>query len=213
MSALTLNLTKPGEAAPKLALNLVKDEKFTVKLSWDGKTDLDLHALHCIGQGNNPASITALEQILSTYNVSRVIAGQQQGTLAKQADGSFSISNGALVHSPDATDGNAEGVDEYIVVDPGKIAKIAGQYSEIPLIAMIHPQSAGLTFANVQNAQAHIVNSKGETLLDINLSSQFGQFIGVQMGAIMIDDQGKATFHAVGSGFSGDFNSVIGHFG
>ena len=46
MTSLVLNLTKPGEQASKLQLNLNKNEVFTIKLSWDeksggSKTDLD----------------------------------------------------------------------------------------------------------------------------------------------------------------------------
>ena len=212
MSALTLNLSKPGEKAAKLSLNLAKDERFTVKLLWDGETDLDLHALLCVGVGDGQAQITSLDQILSTYNVKRRIAGQEVGSLDKRADGTFAIHDGALVHSADATDGSLDGVDEWIRVDPGKLQKTAGSVIEIPLVAMIHPQNSSRTFASVKNAEVQIETSQGQRLLQVNLSAQFGSFIGVQMGSIMIDAGGKAEFVQVGSGFNGDFNSVIEHF-
>lgn len=210
---LTLSLSKPGDKAAKLSLNLNKDEKFTAKLLWDGGADLDLHALLCVGVEGGQASITSLDQILSTYNVRRKIAGSEVGVIDKNADGTFEIYQGALVHSADAIDGNLDGVDEWIRVDPARIPKKSGEFIEIPLIAMIHPQSGSQTFANVRNAQVQIVNSRGDKLLDIGLSAQFGPFIGVQMGSIMIDSNGKAEFSQVGSGFMGDFNSVIEHFG
>lgn len=212
-SSLTLNLSKPGDVKEKLSLNLKKDEKFMVKLSWDGKTDIDLHALYCQGLDNQQATITALEHICSTYNLRRKIGGQEVGVLDKNPDGTFGIMGGALIHSADALNGDQDGVDEWLTIDPSKITKIPGSYVEIPLVAMIHPQMAGLTFAQVQNAHVHIIDSNGVELLDVNLSGQFGQFVGVQMGAIMIDSAGKAEFAKVGSGFNGDFNSVIEHFG
>ncbi|MES2943529.1 MAG: hypothetical protein V4772_11735 [Pseudomonadota bacterium] len=45
----------------------------------------------------------------------------------------------------------------------------------------------------------------------VQLSSQFGEFVGVQMGSLMMDSTGT-HFAAVGVGFNGDFNSVLEHF-
>lgn len=212
MSALTLNLSKPGDVKKKLSLNLQKDETFTIKLKWDGDTDLDLHALCCIGHGTQTPSITELEQILSCYNVQRTVRGEQQGVLPKAADGSFSIMNGAMTHSPDATDGYQSGVDEWIRVNPGKLPKAAGQVVEIPIIAMIHASKAGVQFSHVKNPEVIIESADGTQIMHANLSSQFGQFIGVQMGAIMIDESGKAEFVQTATGFSTDFNAVIENF-
>ncbi|RZM02793.1 MAG: hypothetical protein EOP73_08200 [Variovorax sp.] len=212
MSALTLNLAKPGDAKPKLSLNLSKDEIFVIKLKWDGDADLDLHALACIGQGGEAPTITSLEQILSPYNVIRRVGGQQQGSIPKAADGSFSILGGAMTHSPDATDGALTDVDEWIRVAPGKLPKAPGQVVEIPIIAMIHPQKTGVSFAHVQNPEVVIENAEGVVLMHAHLSQQFGAFIGVQMGSIMIDEHGRAEFVQTAAGFSGDFNTVIENF-
>jgi len=212
MPALTLNLTKPGERGSKLSLNLSKNEVFKVKLSWDGDTDLDLHALACFGAANDQPRVTAFEQILSTYNVKRRIGGSEVGTIVKAADGTFDILNKALVHSADAVDGALADVDEWVSVNPGKLDRAAGEVVEIPLVAMIHPQAAGRTFGHVRNACVSIEDASGKTLLTANLSSQFGSFIGVQMGSIMIDESGKAEFAQTAVGFNGDFNSVIENF-
>ena len=216
MTSLVLNLTKPGEQASKLQLNLSKNEVFTVKLSWDekssaDKTDLDLHAIVGVNTGDG-AKAGAFEDILSTYNVRRKIGGQQVGILDKKADGSFEIHGGALVHSPDAQDGNLEGDDEWIRVDPSKLSSPANGHLEIPLIAMIHGASVARRFADVKNARVAVVNSTGRELMNATLSNQFGEFIGVQMGSILIDRNGTASFASVGVGFNGDFNSVLGHF-
>ncbi|KVP17217.1 TerD family protein [Burkholderia ubonensis] len=210
MSALQLNLTKPGDAAPKLALNLDKGERFKVRLSWDGDTDLDLHALVAVNFGSG-AKVSSFEDVLSTYNVQRTIRGQTVGTLPKAADGTFQVHGGALVHSPDATDGSQDGDDEWVSIQPDRLSPPAGGAIEIPLVAMIHPQNTGRTFRNVQNARVIVENALGQELLNVSLSDQFGEFVGVQMGSIMVEASGS-SFAAVGVGFNSDFNQVLGHF-
>jgi len=208
---LVLNLTKPGEAAPKLKLNLSKGERFTARLSWDGATDIDLHAIVCTNEGAG-AKASSLDDILSTYNVRRRIAGEEVGTLDKKPDGTFEVHGGALVHSADALDGQLDGVDEWIRIDPSRLAKPAVGVIEIPLVSMIHPQAGARRFRDVQNATVSIVNGSGNELMRASLSSQFAEFVGVQMGSIMIDATGQANFVAVGVGFNSDFNDVLGHF-
>jgi len=210
MADLTLNLTKPGDTAKKLSLNLTKGERFTVRLAWEGQTDIDLHALVCVNSGAG-AKASSFDDILSTYNVRRRIGMQEVGTLAKKSDGSFEIHGGALVHSPDATDGDQADIDEWILVDPGKLAPVQGGVIEIPLVTMVHPQDGGRRFRDVKNAVVTIENSSGAQLMRVSLSTQFGEFVGVQMGSIMID-HGSTNFHAVGVGFNGDFNTVLAHF-
>jgi tellurium resistance protein TerD len=211
MSKLVLDLSKPGDQASKLQLNLSKNERFTVQLSWDGSTDLDLHAIVCTNDGAG-AQASSLDDVLSTYNVRRRIGGQEVGTLAKRADGCFEVHGGALVHSPDAQDGQLEGVDEWIDIDPARLPRVATGVIEIPLVSMIHPQTGHKRFKDVAQARVAIINGAGVELMSASLSSQFGEFVGVQMGSIMIDAAGLASFVAVGVGFNGDFNNVLGHF-
>jgi len=210
MTALTLSLTKPTDSVAKLALNLNKGEHFKVRLCWDGGADLDLHALVAVNSGNG-AKVSTHDDILSTYNVQRTIRGQSQGYLPLAADKTFSVHGGAVVHSPDATDGHQEGDDEYVIIHPDRLTPPAAGVIEIPLIAMIHPQTPNQKFRDVQNAHVVIENAAGQTLLDVSLSSQFGAYVGVQMGTIVIEPSG-ASFAAVGTGFNTDFNEVLGHF-
>ncbi|CAB3754053.1 TerD family protein [Paraburkholderia humisilvae] len=211
MSSLVLNLTKPGDEAPKLALNLSKGDLFKVRLSWDGDTDLDLHAFVATNTGGG-AKVSSLDDILSTYNVVRTVSGQQVGTIAQAADRTFSIRGGALVHSPDARDGNADGDDEYIVIQPDRLAPPAAGQLEIPLIAMIHPQSSGKTFKSVANPRVIVEDGNGRPLLNVSLSTEFGQFVGVHMGSIVIENDGASSFEGIAAGFNVDFNGVLEHF-
>jgi len=205
--SITLDLVKGNEAPKKLSLDLVKDESFKVRLSWDGNSDLDLHVLACHNNGTS-STISAHADILSTYNVERVRGGQTVGTIKKSADGTFQTLNGALVHSADAIEGDTiSGDDEWVKINP---ALLPADKNEIPIIVMIHPQTPNKTFAGVKNARVVIEDSSGNAVMDVSLSDQFGAFNGVQMGSILIDS--SIEFAAVGVGFNGDFNSVIAHF-
>lgn len=212
MSKLQVNLSKPGDKAPKLALNLSKGDLFRVRLSWDGEADLDLHALHAVNYGDGGSSkVSSMEDILSTYNVQRKVRGGVVGELVKAPDGSFAIYGGAMKHSPDATDGNAHGDDEWVEINPGRLNPPAGGAIDIPLIAMIHPQGTGRTFKDVVNARVIIEDADGKVLFDVSLSDQFDTFIGVQMGSILVSDEGS-HFTPAGTGFNSDFNEVLAHF-
>lgn len=210
MSSLVLNMNKNGETPRKLSLSMKKNEVFRVKLLWEGQSDIDLHAILCVNTGNG-AKASALEDILSTYNVKRNVGGQETGILPKKVDGSFEIHGGALTHSPDATDGDQLEIDEWIMFDPSKVQQVPGGVIEVPLIAMIHPQNSGKTFRDVANAVVVVEDVDGKEHLRASLSSQFSEFVGVQMGSIMMDANGT-SFVAVGVGFNGDFNTVLDHF-
>lgn len=205
-----LNLTKADEVASKIQLNLKKDEKFTILLKWKGDVDLDSHALLCKNNGQG-GKISSMGDILSTYNVKRVIGGQEVGTLDKDDKGNFNIYNGALTHTADLLGSNSEEDVEVIVIDPGKLPPLSGSAYEIPVIAMIHPQSGNKFFRDVQGANVSILDSDGKELMKVTLSNEFGDFIGIQMGSLIIDSQGT-HFEAVGVGFNEDFNQVLGYF-
>ncbi|MEX3984028.1 hypothetical protein AB4Y45_34125 [Paraburkholderia sp. EG287A] len=208
MGNLVLNLTKPGDVAQKLQLNLSKGEEFKVRLMWKGSTDLDLHALVTYaGSDNDTAKASSFDDVLSTYNVKRIIRGQEVGTLVPEEDGSFSIHGGALMHGPDVIGGG----EEWLLVRPDKLLVPTGGRIEIPLLAMIHPQGKGKTFGAVDSASVIVENTDGDQLLNASLSNQFAAYFGVQMGSIVIDANG-ASFEGVGVGFNTDFNGVLGHF-
>lgn len=208
---LQLSTIKSSDAGAKLSLDLRKQEPFTINLSWEGANDLDLHSFFAINDGNG-AKVSDFDDILSTYNVKRTIRGQTVGTLVKKSDGSFEIKNGAMVHSKDAEDGDDSDIDEFVKVYPDRLPKPASGHIEIPLIAMIHPQSGSVKFKDVKNPKIDIFGEDGRQILSANLSSEFGEFIGVQIGAIMISPEGEVQFAQVGVGFAEDFNQVLGYF-
>lgn len=201
--ALELKLAKPGDAAPKLSLNLSKPARFKVELYWDSPHDLDSHALLATNQGQG-AKVTSFDQVLSTYNATRT---NPQGALVTQPDGSFSTPEGGISHSGDARSGVHREVDEVLSIDG---ARIAAGVNEIPIFVTIHAAGAA-TFATVKQAGIRIKNDQGQVLGEYQLSQEFAQFNAVQMGSLMLDASGW-HYLAAGSGFNGDFNFILSHF-
>lgn len=204
--ALTLGLTKPGDApAPKLSLNLRKGERFTVELFWDSPHDLDAHAFLAFNSGDG-AKVSRLENILSTYNVWR--QNKPEGVIKANPDKTFGTPCGSLLHSGDSLTGVNKDIDETITIDG---SKIPADVNEIPIFVMIHAEAAPATFAQVKHAGIRIKDSGGKMLAEYELSTEFAQFNGVQMGSLFLGDKGW-EFSAMGVGFSGDFNGILGQF-
>lgn len=199
---LTLQLQKPGEEAPKLKLALNKGAKFSVELYWDSQHDLDAHALEAINGGQG-AKINALEQVLSCYNL------KPNGALTRNPNGSFSLPSGMLTHSGDCRDGKTQDVDEIITIDG---SKAPSGVNEVPIFVTIHnADKSGATFAQVKDAGIRIKDESGKLLGEYNLSNEFGSFNAIQMGSLILGDNGW-EFAPVGAGFNGDFNTVLGSF-
>lgn len=199
--ALTLKLQKPGEEAPKLKLNLTKGSKFTVELFWDSKHDLDAHALLATNNGDG-AKVTTFEQVLSPYNMKAT-----GGVLELNSDGSFNTPEEALHHSGDARDGEVLDIDEVITIDGSKVPT---GVNEIPIFVTIHPAKTA-TFAEVKDSGIRIKDESGALLGEYMLSNEFSQFDAVQMGTLVLEN-GAWVYIAAGSGFNGDFNSILAFF-
>ena len=79
--------------SPKLQLSLSKGVRFTVTVDWrcdaDHADDVDIHALEARNDGQG-AKVTALEQVLSTYNTRKM---SRSGVLPVNPDGSFSTAS------------------------------------------------------------------------------------------------------------------------
>jgi tellurium resistance protein TerD len=201
--ALQLNLGKDTDSAKKLSLNLAKPAKFSIELFWDSPHDLDAHALLGTNSGQG-AKITALDQVLSTYNC---VKTNKQGILPANPNGSFNTPCGSLHHSGDARTGVGTDIDEVITIDG---SMIPNGVNEIPIFVTIHPSKAA-KFAEVKTAGIRIKNDQGTVLGDYVLSNQFGAFDAVQMGSLILGDNGW-EYAEVGIGINGDFNTILGYF-
>lgn len=199
-----LTLSTDKGTAKKLTLATTKASRFTVKLFWDSEHDIDAHALlgRPTPEGNK---VQAYEEILSTYNLKR--PGNPNGTLSKNPDGSFGIPCGALQHTGDSRTGLGKQIDEVITVDGGRVP--AG-VTEIFFFASIHP-SKTLKFREVKDIGISIEDDSGKELGRYNLGTEFGHCDTVQMGSIIISDQGLQYF-PVGVGFDGGIDAILGNY-
>ena len=218
---LTLNLHKP-DAAPvrRLQLSLGKGARFRVKVEWDCKSehqdDVDVHALEAVNAGQG-AKVAGLENILSTYNTTRM---SRSGALRTNADGSFATPSGGLSHSGDIRVQGREA--EVLTVDGSKVAP---GVNEIPIFATVHKADHGesheqahgddddeAAFADIDLCTVTISDDAGKVLGQYRLSDEFGEFNVVQLGSMMLGAQGGWEYVPVGVGFHGDFNDVLGNF-
>ena len=216
---LTLNLQKP-DAAPvrRLQLSLNKGARFSVTVEWDCQADhqddVDVHALEAVNSGQG-AKVQALENILSTYNTTRM---SRTGVLPVTADG-FATPSGGLSHSGDI---RVQGsTAEMIRIDGSKIAP---GVNEIPLFATVHKADHGevheedheeddeAAFADIERCTVTIADNAGKTLGQYLLSDEFGEFNVVQLGTVMLTPEGSWEYVPVGVGFKGDFNDVLANF-
>ena len=216
---LTLTLDKPGAApARKLQLSLNKGAAFKVTVAWQcdarHQDDIDIHALEA-RNGGNGAKVTVLEEILSTYNTTKM--SPKTGVLPTAADGSFATPTGGLRHSGDV---RVQGNTETIVIDG---SKLPADVNEIPLFATVHKaeHTAGhdegseaegeAAFADIEVCTVTIADESGRELGAYQLSKEFGEFNVVQLGSIMHGDNGW-EYAPVGRGFTGSINDVLSHF-
>jgi tellurium resistance protein TerD len=218
MATLTLNLEKPGEVQPpKLRLSLDKGAVFKVSIFWDcdpkHEDDLDCHALAAYNDGNG-AKFNRLEQILSTYNTKKM---SSIGVLDVNTDGSFSTAAGALTHSGDK---RRQKNTEVITI---KGSLIPDGINEIPLFATVHEADHGegheggeegeeeAAFSDIEVVTVTIADERGRELGKYTLSDEFGEFNVVQLGSILLGDNGWEYF-PIGRGFTGNFNEVIAYY-
>lgn len=204
---LSLPLSKnDGSPKSKLVLGLTKGSVFSVELYWDSTHDLDAHALLGTDTGTG-AKVDAFEKVLSAYNLK---SNTPAGLLSFNPGGkSFSTPCGTLTHSGDMRTGVGKDVDEVITIDGGKCPS---GVNEIPIFVTIHDSAKnGATFAKVTKAGIRIKDSSGKELCSYELTTEFGAFNSVQMGSLVLSENGW-EFTTVGSGFNGDFNTVLEHF-
>ncbi len=203
---LQLELNKPGQ---KLKLNIIKDGKFFIELSWSSPNDPDVHAMLACNDGSGAgAKVDDLAQVLSTYNVKG--PKHPSAVLTKNSDGSFATPCGGLIHSGDSRTGKGKGVDELITVDT---ARIDPSRNEVPVFVTIHvePGVKPIPFSAVKDCTITLKSEGGQILGQYVLAKEFGQFTAVQMGTLMKCDDGW-EYAPVGAGFNGDFNTILQQF-
>lgn len=114
--------------------------------------------------------------------------------------------DGAVTHSGDNRTGDAEGDDESILVDLGKLHPDA---REISFIVTIHDAVArGQNFGQIRDAYIRLYDDlTGQVVADYDLDEMFSQETAVQFGSLF-KLNGEWSFKAVGAGYRlglGDF--------
>lgn len=202
-----LSLVKEGEQKPKLTLNLAKTARFSVELFWESSHDLDGHALLATNNNGAGAKVTSMDQVLSTYNSNLPLADGSSATRTPGDKRPFTTRCKSLHHSGDARTGIGAAVDEIISIDG---AAIPAGVNELPIFVTIHP-SKSAKFSQVTDAGIRIKDDSGKVLGEYQLSNQFGEFDAVQMGSLILNSNGW-EYAAAGSGFNGDFNTILEYF-
>jgi tellurium resistance protein TerD len=190
-----------------------------VKIAWeceaDHQDDVDVHALEASNSGNG-ARVTSLESVLSTYNTKKM--NPRGGVLPNNADGSFATPSGGLQHSGDI---RVQGNSETIIIDG---SRLPSGVNEIPLFATVHRADHGeeheadhdsdeeAAFADIEVCTVTITDDGGKALAAYKLSDEFGDFNVVQLGSVMLGDDGAWVYAPVGRGFTGTINDVLAHF-
>lgn len=188
-------------------LDLGVGERAKIELRWTGDTDLDLHAVVCRGKPGSPAYLQGPLDILSAYNVLRVMGDEEIGILQPAADRSFSILNGALTHGPDPRQfpvGEACEWLDFTTSGWNPASRVV-----IELIAMIHPQLSTLTFKDVGDVKFAITRTTGEVLLQSSLDRSFDDCFGVRLGAVVIEPGAAPRFQSNGLPLLDDFNRTL----
>lgn len=215
---LTLSLAKPGETSSKLKLSLNKGARFTARVEWQcdagHRDDVDVHALEARNDGNG-AKVADLASVLSTYNTRRM--NPSDGTLPTAPDGSFQTPSGGLAHSGDK---RVQKNSETVVIDGSKLPT---GVNEIPIFVTVHEAEHGgahetehgsseeAAFGDIDVCTITLLDDSGKELGAYKLSDEFKEFNVVQLGSVLLGDKGW-EYAAVGRGFNGNFNDVLGHF-
>lgn len=200
------NLTKDSSAAP-IAFALSKVQEFTIELYWDSRHDLDAHAIALTA-----GRVTAMADVLSTYNPSLVLVDNPSQNHVAGGNAPFMTVNGGLVHMGDKRTGLSVNTREPDEVLKAAHAKFAAHWDEVAIIVAMHPPHAG-KFKDVDGARLVIKDDTGKELLEANLTHDFDEYDIVQMGSLLKNAQNGAwEFKPVAVGINGDFNAVLGAF-
>jgi len=121
---------------------------------------------------------------------------------------------GALVHQGDNRDGEGEGDDEQIVCN---LAALSPAIDKLVLCATIYEaETRKQNFGQVNNAYIRICEGKvgrtqGTPVVRYNLQEDFASATAIVFGEIY-RYQGGWKFRAVGKGYKGGFNTLLGHY-
>ena len=204
--SLQFNLDKNTNVAP-IQFNLNKRSKFIVKLFWDTAHDLDIH-LFLLTNGK-----IAGQQDFISYANEALVRVEDPSILHKASDKNIPFMNisGSVKHMGDARTGinlDARKPDETAEIDTSLVE--AG-HTEIPVFISGYPENSVL-FRDVKDCYMIVEDDTGAELFKANLTSEFDQFTGVQMGSFVKEPTNGWMFKPVAVGFNNGLGDIIGAF-
>jgi stress response protein SCP2 len=153
-----------------------------------------------------------MEDVLSTYNPTLVLADNPSKNHIAGGKEPFMTPNGGLVHMGDKRTGlsvNAREPDEVLKTNNPKFNP---NWTEVAIVVAMHPPHSG-KFKDVDGARLVIKDDTGKELLEANLTHDFDEYDIVQMGSLLKNDSSGAwEFKPVAVGINGDFNAVLAAF-
>ncbi|QRM44626.1 TerD family protein [Rhizobium sp. BG4] len=152
--------------------------------------------------------------------------GNPEGSLTKNADGSFQTNDGAMWHERDdrtgrggpalrdedededeANDHHGEGFrEEFKIV----LAKLPEDVAELAVWATIHDaERKRQDFGKVKNAYIEVCDAMDDELCRYQLTSEFAGKTTIQVASFLKQQDGSWKFHAVGAGSNAGLGEVI----
>lgn len=203
---LQFNLTKEGSAAP-ISFNLNKRLKFIIKLYWESKHDLDVHAIQLKG-----GKFLDAQDVLTCYNTSLVKVDNPSVNHVAGSKDAFMNINGSLKHMGDKRTGisvNAREPDEILEVD---LSTIPADRDEVAFFVTDYPPNS-VIFRDVNDCRLVIEDDLGAELFEAILTNDFDQYNMVKMGSI-VRVNGAWEYSPNASGATGTFNDIMAlHWG
>lgn len=198
--SLVFNLNK-ADAQP-IKFNINKRQKFIVELYWETKHDLDVHAF-LLTQGK----MQEQDDLISYCNESLVLVDEPSKNHSSGCKKPFMNTYGGVKHLGDARSGlnlDSRLPDEVLEIN---INLLPTTKNELPIFVCGYPQNS-VTFKEVNNCYLKVKDDTGVELFQANLTSEFDQFTGVQMGSFIKTDSGW-EFKPVAVGFSNGLEQII----
>ncbi len=157
--------------------------------------------------------------------------GNPEGSLAKNADGSFQTDDGSMWHERDDRTGRGGGMghgadddddddgddhggghhgegfrEEFKIV----LSKLPAEVAELAVWATIHEaERRNQHFGKVRNAYIEVCDAMDSELCRYQLTSEFAGKTTIQVASFMKQSDGSWKFHAVGAASNAGLGDVI----
>ncbi|MDV4156870.1 MULTISPECIES: TerD family protein [Rhizobium] len=193
--------------------------------------DLDVHCFALVHPGGdaNRARLYNEGSHALCYAFVRS-SGNPEGSLIKNADGSFQTDDGSMWHERDDRtgrgglikrsepddDGDEDGHggghhdegfrEEFKIV----LAKLPAEVSELAVWATIHDaERKRQDFGKVKNAYIEVCDAMDDELCRYQLTAEFAGKTTIQVASFLKQPDGSWRFHAVGAGSNAGLGDVI----